>query len=90
MAKQTTKPKAAATKAKAVKPVQTAAQTKRVVAAFKDKNIRKIVHEINNQFPTIRTGDLSNTCLRMLRGDIFNEEILSEVEKLDITEEVTD
>lgn len=70
------------------KPVQTKAQTKRVVAAFEGKNIRKIVHEINNDFPGVRTGDLNNMLLRMLRGDIFDEKMLSAVEALDITEEV--
>lgn len=92
MAKQTVKTKAVKAPAKnaapLVKPVQTKAQTKRVVAAFEGKNMRKIVHEINNDFPLIRTGDLNNTLLRMLRGDVFNEELLVAVEALDITEEV--
>lgn len=84
MAKQT-KTKEAVVPAK---PVQTKAQTKRVVAAFEGKNIRKIVHEINNDFPGVRTGDLNNMLLRMLRGDLFDEKMLSAVEALDITEDV--
>lgn len=84
MAKQT-KTKEAVVPAKSV---QTKAQTKRVVAAFEGKNIRKIVHEINNDFPGMRTGDLNNMLLRMLRGDVFDEKMLSAVEALDITEEI--
>jgi hypothetical protein len=69
-----------------VKPAVTAAQKKRIDAALKDKNLRQVNHDINNEFPTIRTGELLNMLLKIQRYQLFDENIIAAIENLPVPE----
>ena len=83
-------PRKRVTKPKAEASVQTPAQAKRVKAALEGKNLRQVTFDINNKFPETRTADLNIKLLQILRGQLWDETIVAEIEALDITEEITD
>lgn len=63
-------------------PKQTPEYRARVLAAFKGKDGRQIIHAIKNQFPNIRTGDLNMKIAMILDGQLTDEDILKAVEAL--------
>ena len=63
-------------------PVEISAEQKeRIDAAFKDQDLRHVLHGINNDFPEIRTGEINAKLQQMKLHTLYDEKIIEAVEK---------
>lgn len=56
--------------------------TSKVKKAMKGRDIRHVVHTINNEFPDMRTLEVHEEVSKMIDGKSFRQDILTAIENI--------